>query len=374
MNDIYEYLDPVPVQELCDDASFTDGHLGHHVSINTGNGAGIDEADLVILGIPEFRGTGPVLTSKGPDAIRKELYNLYYWHREIRIADLGNIRKGKSLADTYAAVTIVISELLESGKTVILLGGSHDLTLAQYGAYASLKKSIECTCVDSVIDLKSESPVKSSNFLLEMLTLEPNYIRHFNHIGFQTYLVHPRMMETLDKLRFDCYRLGRVKEDIEEMEPVIRNSHMFSFDISAIKNSDSPASRTSPNGLDGIEACTLCRYAGMSTDLKTFGIYGYVPDHDRNGMSALQIAQMVWYFIDGRNNSRHESSLSERQHYNEYHTVFGEIDTTFLQSKRTGRWWMQLPDSNYIACSPKDYFQASHNQIPERWLRSQERL
>ena len=286
----------------------------------------------------------------------------------------GNIKKGKTLADTYAAVTTVLHELLESGKTILLLGGSHDLSLAQYSAHAKLKQPIECTCIDATIDLKSESPVKSSNFLLEMLTGEPNYIRHFNHIGFQTYLVHPRMMETLDKLRFDCYRLGKVKEDIEEMEPVLRNSQMVSFDISAIRHADSPASRVSPNGIDGIEACTLSRYAGMSSTLKTFGIYGYEANHDRNGMSALQIAQMIWYFIDGRNKSLHESNLSERQNYNEYHTVFGELDTTFLQSKRTGRWWMQLPDKNYIACSPKDYIQASHNQIPERWLRSQERL
>jgi formiminoglutamase len=69
---------------------------------------------------------------------------------------------------------------------------------------------------------------------MEMLTGEPNYIHHYNHIGFQSYYVHPHMLETMDKLRFDCFRLGSVKDKIEEMEPVIRNSHLFSFDISAI--------------------------------------------------------------------------------------------------------------------------------------------
>ncbi|MBD0279751.1 MAG: arginase, partial [Flavisolibacter sp.] len=43
------------------------------------------------------------------------------------------------------------------------------------------------------------------------------------------------------------------------------------------------------------------------------------------------------------------------------------------QSKRTGRWWMQLPDKQYIACSHNDYLQASQNEIPERWLRIHER-
>jgi hypothetical protein len=34
---------------------------------------------------------------------------------------------------------------------------------------------------------------------------------------------------------------------------------------------------------------------------------------------------------------------------------------------------MQLPDKKMIACSYKDYLFASRNQIPERWLRAQER-
>ena len=56
---------------------------------------------------------------------------------------------------------------------------------------------------------------------------QPNYLRHYNHIAFQSYYVHPRMLETMDKLRFDCFRVGHVKESIEEMEPVIRNSDLF---------------------------------------------------------------------------------------------------------------------------------------------------
>jgi hypothetical protein len=44
--------------------------------------------------------------------------------------------------------------------------------------------------------------------------------------------------------------------------------------------------------------------------------------------------------------------------------AFAEVETTFLQSKKTGRWWMQLPDSKFIACSYKDYISASSNEIP----------
>jgi len=34
---------------------------------------------------------------------------------------------------------------------------------------------------------------------------------------------------------------------------------------------------------------------------------------------------------------------------------------------------MQLPDQRFIACSADDYMTASHNNIPERYLRALER-
>ena len=82
---------------------------------------------------------------------------------------------------------------------------------------------------------------------------------------------------------------------------------------------------------------------------------------------------MLWYVMDGRNKGQREASLHEKEYFVEYHTAFAEVETTFLQSKKTNRWWMQLPDQKYIACSYQDYLQASSNEVPERWLRAQER-
>ncbi|MBA4444614.1 arginase, partial [Cylindrospermopsis raciborskii CS-506_C] len=96
---------------------------------------------------------------------------------------------GASLNDTYAAAKAVIAELIAGNKTVIILGGSHDLTLAQYGAYAQNNRIIEACCVDAFINLGTGSNIRSENFLMEMLTGEPNFIRHYNHLAFQSYFV-----------------------------------------------------------------------------------------------------------------------------------------------------------------------------------------
>ena len=373
MYDLHEFLLPVNAASLNNDNAYNDRQMASVISIYEEELPDLENVDIVIFGINEFRGNGFITRENSADAVRRQFYQLHSWHQDISIADIGNVKCGASITDSYSVVTMIIKELLLLKKTVIILGGSHDNTLAQYLAYKGLNQIIDATVIDATIDLKGESSLRSENFLMEMLTAEPNMVRQYNHIGFQSYFVHPHLLETVDKLRFDCFRVGTVKEQLEEMEPVIRSSDMVSFDIAAIKNSESPASICSPNGLTGEEACSLIRYAGMSPRLSTLGIFGYDAAKDSRELTALQISQMLWYFIDGRSRSKQEAGMEEKHHFNEYHTAFAEIDTIFVQSKKTGRWWMQLPNKKMIPCSYNDYLVASNNEIPERWLRTQER-
>ena len=153
----------------------------------------------------------------------------------------------------------------------------------------------------------------------------------------------------------------------------MRNSNMLSFDIAALQHAAAPSNYLTPNGLNGEEACTITKFAGMSPNISSIGIYGYTVENDVQQLTAKQIAQMLWYFVDGKSNGNREAMLTERDSFLEFQTVFGEVDTVFLYFIKTGRWWMQLPDKSYIACSYKDYIQASSNEIPERWLRALER-
>ncbi len=371
---IADFLSPVNLHEIAHDEAYKEGQLGQSMAIYQEEFPDLDEVQIVLVGCGEQRGSGLSKgQSEGPDIIRRHFYSMYCWHPDIKMADVGNIKTGSLYTDSYAALKTVVQELMSDGKTVVILGGSHDLTLSQYNAYAESKRLIEASCVDALIDLDLDSPFKNENFLMDLLTGEPNFIRHYNHIGFQSYYVHPRMLETMDKLHFDCYRVGSVKENMDEMEPVIRNSHLFSFDISAIANAYAPANKISPNGFNGEEACVLMRYAGMSPHVNSIGIYGYDPQLDKDELTAKQIGHMLWYVLDGRSRGKREAQIDERDSFNEYHMAFAEVETTFLQSKKTGRWWMQLPDKKFIACSYKDYLLASSNEIPERWLRAQER-
>jgi arginase family enzyme len=370
---IADFLEPVQPAVVSNDEPFHDGQIGKTITIYDNDFPNLNEADVIIVACADQRGYHPFKQNSAVNNIRQEFYKLYNWHEPLKLVDIGNVKTGAGLNDTYAALRTIVKEITALNKSLIILGGTHDLTLAQYYAYTDRERIIEAVCIDAKIDLDMNSPSRSDNFLMEMLTGEPNFIRHYNHIGFQSYFVHPHMLETLDKLRFDCFRLGKVRENMEEMEPVIRNADLFSFDINAIANAWCPSNDLSPNGFTGDEACALMRYAGMGHNNCSVGIYGYDSAHDPLHITAKQISQMLWYYIEGKSRGIREALIDERDGFNEYHTAFAEVATTFLQSKRTGRWWMQLPDQQYIACSYNDYILASSNEIPERWLRAQER-
>src|SRR5690606_3752835 len=123
---------------------------------------------------------------------------------------------------------------------------------------------------------------------------------NYSNIGYQTYFVNQESLRVMEKLFFDVHRVGEIAGDITKAEPVIRNANMLSFDISAIRSSDAFGNANAgPNGFFGGEACQLCRYAGMSDKLSSIGFYEFNPVYDQNGQTALLLAQMVWYFIDG---------------------------------------------------------------------------
>ena len=136
-----------------------------------------------------------------------------------------------------------------------------------------------------------------------------------------------------DKLHFDCFRVGKVKENIEEMEPVIRNANMLSFDIAAIQNAHAPANRITPNGFTGEEACTLMQYAGLSNNISSIGLYGYIPKDDVHQLTAKQASHMLWYVMDGVYKSKQEAELDNTNEFNEFHLAFADVQTSFLQSK-----------------------------------------
>src|ERR1700692_3577310 len=137
---IEDFLDSIEVSAFPEHGHYKDGQIGKRVEAYDESFPDLFDTDIIIVGCNEERGNG--ITKKSNDsvnAIRSEFYRLFYWHTDVKIADIGNITPGATLNDTYAALKTVIKEVTAINKTIVILGGSHDLTLSQYYASADNK-------------------------------------------------------------------------------------------------------------------------------------------------------------------------------------------------------------------------------------------
>ncbi len=343
---------------------------------------------IAIFGVDEFRGS-PFKHGKtdGADAVRAKLYQLKKHFAEIKVIDFGNLVVGETLEDTYVAIATVISELLPLKIIPIIIGGSQDLTLGQYGGYKRSEQIINIVSIDSGFDIgKPDDGITSETYLGRIILEQPNYLFNYTNIGYQTYFVGQENIQLMRNLYFDAYRLGSVQTDLREVEPIMRSADLITFDVSSIRQSDAPGtSKPSPNGLYGEEACQVMMYAGLSDKLTGLGIYEYNSSVDRGAQTAHLIAQMIWYFIEGVTNRKIEMPLVNTNNYITYRVPVQNIDQeiTFLKSKKSDRWWIKLPidatknryaSHHLLPCSYKDYQQACNNEVPERWWSSLQKL
>ena len=350
--------------------------------LNPGQFPEYDEADIVLIGVKEDRNA---FNNEGcglaPDYVRKHLYKLFPGSFELKIVDLGNIKAGFQVSDTYFALSTVIAELLEKDIFPVIIGGSQDLTYANYQAYQNLGQIINIVSIDSMFDLgSSEDEVTSRSFLSNIILHQPNFLFNYANLGYQTYFIDQDALKLMKNLMFDTYRLGLLRENLEEAEPVVRNADLITVDVSSIRSSDAPGNaNATPNGFYGEEICQIIRYAGMSDKLTSIGFYEANPQHDRDGQTAHLVAQMIWYFFEGYFNRPHDFPFKNDEDYVRYRVNITDHkeELTFFKSKKTDRWWMEIPlqseqrikyQRHYLVpCSYQDYQAACTNDIPDRW-------
>jgi len=388
-----DFFSPIDFDKLSPSSGFYTSHLGAKIDCFTDRFPSLEPNtyDLALIGVLDDRGAlnnqGCAL---GPDYVRGQLYTLSEGNFTTRIVDLGNIKAGKEPSDTYIALKTVVAELVKLNIVPIILGGGQDLTYAQYMAYEGLEQKVDLLAVDSHFDLdeSAENTIETNShaYLQKILLHQPNYLFNFTNLGYQTYFVNQDSVKALDKLFFDAHRLGEFSGNMQAAEPLIRNASMLSFDVSAIRSSDACANaNASPNGFYGEDACQICRYAGMNDKLSSIGFYEFNPAFDQNGQTALLMAQMIWYFIDGFYQRKKDIPLQPKSQYLIYRTSLKEDghELLFVKSKKTDRWWMQVayPSTSskneryhLVPCSYDDYQLAVNGEMPNLWWRTQQKL
>ncbi|GAB1307736.1 formimidoylglutamase [Urechidicola sp. KH5] len=382
-----DFLTPV------DDAVFahamlqSDQTLGHHIAIHSQqNGLpDLKGVRVAIVGVQEGRkaidneDTGSTFAP-----IRKALYQLYPGSWATTIADIGNIQQGNTVEDTYFAVKDTLSSLLKQHILPIVIGGGQDLTYANYRAYDILEQTVNLVCVDSKFNFGSiQDGVTSESFMSSIIMDKPNNLFNYCNIGFQTFFNSQEEIDLINDLFFEAYRLGEVANQIELVEPIMRDADIVSIDISAVRNSEAPANNNaSPNGFYGEDLCAIGRYAGISDKVSSFGVYEYNAKYDQKSQTAQLIAQTIWYFIEGVNCRANDYPFGTRDQYQKFMVPIDDDVLNFYKSDKSGRWWLEInfkKNNKYqrhslIPCTYQDYLNANEQEIPERWFKTMKKV
>ena len=384
--DINLFFQPIALDEF-----YAKNSLGKIMDIHTQENGfpDLDDCNLAIIGVNESRNA---ITNDGckeaPDHVRKYLYQLCSHRSNYKIADLGNIQEGKTTEDTYFALKTSVSNLIKKNILPIIIGGSQDLTFANYLAYQELEQVVNLTSIDNKFDLGSaEDELNSESFLSKIILHQPNFLFNYSNLGYQTYFVHDEAIDLIQKLYFDAFRLGEFNKNIELAEPIIRNADILSFDISSIRMSDAPGcENATPNGLYGEQACQIMRYAGMSDKLSSMGLYEINPLYDNRGQTAQLAAQMIWYFIDGYYSRKQDFPYKTKKECTKYRVLLEEekYELLFYKSNKSDRWWIEVPYPSQkgikferqaiIPCSYEDYEKATADEMPDVWWRTYQKL
>ncbi len=383
----FEYLNPVDAALVAYAKMQPNQTFGQCIEIYTTQHdfPDLSNKKIAIVGVEEGRASvGNNETGADLDQIRKELYKLYLGNWPVSLVDLGNIKQGNTIEDTYFALGNLLSELIKNKITPIIIGGGQDLTYANYRAYDTLEQTVNIVAVDNKFDLGSiDDELTSQSFLSKVVMNQPNNLFNYSNIGYQTYYNSQEEIDLLDSLFFETYRLGEVSNSLQLVEPLMRDADIVSVDIAAIKNADAPANRNAtPNGFTGAEICAISRYAGISDKVTSFGIYEYNAQFDSKTQTAQLISQMIWYFIEGVNYRAKDYPFGLKDNYQKYIVPIEDQVLNFHKSNKSGRWWMEinLNENNkfkrhaLIPCTYQDYISATNQEIPDRWLKTLKKL
>ncbi len=343
--------------------------FGRNIAIHLNKIPDLKKVDIAIFGVSKV----------DADEVRNALYNLDYPFDTIRIADLGNIRN-----EDPSFIIPVIRELLQSNILPIIIARDANSVYAQFQAHTTLKRSTNLVCIDEKINYSYSANESENHYLNSILNFKNSNLFNLGVIGFQSHFTSDSLLKMMDERNYEYIRLGQLKASAEEVEPLIRDADLVSFNLSALKQSEAPGvENPTPSGLFSEEACQLSRYAGISDKLTSVGFYGFQSEKDQFNQSAQCVAQLVWYFIDGFYHRMNDFPASMKGLV-EYIVEFKHIDkpVTFWKSNKSGRWWMQIPvktkkkDQRHrlVPCSYNDYQLTTQDNFPDRLLNAYKRF
>ena len=364
-----EYFSPVKFEIIDYVNKLDNNQLGSKLKINgRDNLNSFESLDIVIFSVNEYRFNSGIRKSFNANKdFRKKLYSLYYGNWNLNIYDLGDLENGNLVSDTQFALSKILEFFSKNKILVITIGGSQNLLFDIYSSLKETLQKINLVSIDNKIDFSNNN----ESFLHKIIMDENNKLANFSNIGYQKHLTSVPENKLLDKMYFESINLGKIKYNVAEAEPVLRDSDIVSFNINSVKAGELNNAHQYPNGLSSYELCSLSRFSGLSSRVN---IVSYFENWDLSIMNSL-LAESTWYVIDGYASRINENPLSDSNDFIYYHIELDNYKFKFYRSKLSDRWWVEFLndeiisiEKDIISCTFDDYNNCKNSVIPERIL------
>jgi hypothetical protein len=311
-------------------------------------------------------------TVEAYQAVRAQLALLSVNFRPNKVIDLGLVQAN------LLPLTELLDILLKQGIFPIVVAEKGEALMAQLKAYEQGSEQIALAMIDAKLDYTLEG---EKGLLNQLLQYRPKLLQQLSCIGSQSYLTNPAVVQLLQKKQVNIHRLGSVVQQLEEVEPMVRQADIAGFSLGAIRGADAPAlSPRNPNGLTAAQACRLVRYMSVSDQLSSLCIYDWKAQYEDYGQTALLTAQLIWFAVEGFYARVYEWPVQRKQ-LRAYVVDNKLLDTsvTFYKSQKSDRWWVAIPKEfsaaePLVACSYAYYKMACEGEVPERLLQAIARL
>lgn len=277
--------------------------------------------------------------------VRKSMENFRNHFRNIQIVDLGNVINDEDHLDA------ILLELSKQNIIPILIG--FDSSFAN--KYATENNG-------------------NIHFVCNNLPhIDSSDLQNKNYIGYQRHIVSLEEINEVDQNSMNSLSLGRLRGNINNIEPNLRDTETLCLNLNVVRTSDAPNSIGSlPAGLTAEELCQIMKFVGTSNKLTSVFLDAEIKDKDAIQESNV-LALAFWYLLEGFHMkiNDHPSVSNDFSGY----IINGSTtqDIEFIRHNISQKWWIMLTDDHgqkhYLPCSNDEYTQTIADEIPDRILK-----
>jgi len=269
-----------------------------------------EKADYVVLGVP-FDVTSTYRTGArfGPNAIRQASLNIETYSfrtgidvEDLKIHDLGDLHISTDTEKTLERTALVIKEIFGEGKTPVIIGGEHTVTL---GVVKGLEKKCSDTAIvsfDAHLDLRNE--------FMGLKLSHTTFMRRINEqlkpakiIEVGTRAVCKEELAYAKKAGIEYFTTHQIrKEGTQQVVRLLKKNLegygriYLTVDMDVLDPAYAPAVQNPEP--EGLEPHTLLDILGSICDRRIIGfdVVEVAPNYD-NGTSAIQAAKVIFEIL-----------------------------------------------------------------------------